>query len=280
MSNKEYARRKKMKKFESNVTLDKKHLHRKKQLLVSIGVIFILIISVSSIKILDPSTFGGNSSTTALPSVEHEFKLIPKTNVWFDKGKLVVDYLARQGCPFSATESWSLYLALSDFGNFSGISYLHSNVADYNHTAGINYLESSYSSPRVQLNVIYVSSFYNYSKNGWQWFQTPNNTLLKYWFSLNPGNVSPLLVIGGVYESLRFPFDPPTQLQNAQGPYVMSQLKNSSVQYLPQLKSLASNISQVINILLNSKASLQSSYGGGESFCMFINEITEVRVGR
>lgn len=271
MSNKNYKKRKTQRRIEKREVLEKDRTAMiRKERIRAIIVVTVLALAVAGTAGWYFFYYKGTSTTQSLPASEDEFKLLPNSSFWSDGKKIVINYLAREGCPYSATESWSLFLALSNYGNFSDISYLHSNVKDYNDTAGINYMTTKYSSNEIVLNVTYVSAYYDYNLNGWVWFQKPNGTLTHLWYSLNPQNISPLLIIGGKYESLRFPFSPPSSLQDVNGTSVMTKLMTSSITIFSNLRELATNISAVISLVLNASTANGASQ---HSFVYLINSL-------
>lgn len=63
-------------------------------------------------------------------------------------GKPEVLYIGGEFCPFCAAERWSLIVALSKFGNFSGLEYMLSSSTDtYPDTSTFTFTDSNYSSP-------------------------------------------------------------------------------------------------------------------------------------
>ncbi len=62
-------------------------------------------------------------------------------------GKPEVLYLGAEYCPFCAAERWSLTLALSRFGTFSGVGLIHSSSSDvFANTPTLTYYKSRYAS--------------------------------------------------------------------------------------------------------------------------------------
>ena len=65
-------------------------------------------------------------------------------------GKPEVFYLGAEYCPFCAAERWSLVTALSRFGTFTGLHFIHSTSNDaYSNTATLDFYQSSYASKYV-----------------------------------------------------------------------------------------------------------------------------------
>lgn len=65
-------------------------------------------------------------------------------------GKTVVLYIGGDFCPYCAAERWSLIVALSQFGNFSGLQYMLSSSTDVNkNSPTFTFSSSTYSSKYV-----------------------------------------------------------------------------------------------------------------------------------
>ncbi len=62
-------------------------------------------------------------------------------------GKPDVFYIGAEWCPFCAAERWALAVALSRFGTFSGLHFIHSSSTDvYPNTPTLSFYKSSYTS--------------------------------------------------------------------------------------------------------------------------------------
>jgi thiol-disulfide isomerase/thioredoxin len=72
-------------------------------------------------------------------------------------GKPEILYVGAEFCPFCAAERWSLIVALSKFGTFSGLEYMLSSSTDiYPNTPTFTFLNASYSSPYVSLATVEI----------------------------------------------------------------------------------------------------------------------------
>lgn len=70
-------------------------------------------------------------------------------------GKPEFLYVGAEWCPFCAAERWSIIVALSKFGNFTGLTYMESSPSDiYPNTATFSFASASYQS---QYNISFVS---------------------------------------------------------------------------------------------------------------------------
>jgi hypothetical protein len=65
-------------------------------------------------------------------------------------GKPEVLYIGAEYCPYCATERWAMTVALSRFGTFSGLHFIHSDPTDiYPNTPTLTYYQSTYTSKYV-----------------------------------------------------------------------------------------------------------------------------------
>jgi Domain of unknown function (DUF929) len=65
-------------------------------------------------------------------------------------GNPEVLYVGGEFCPYCAIERWSLIIALSHFGNFSGLEYMQSSSTDYNpNTPTFTFANVAYVSPYI-----------------------------------------------------------------------------------------------------------------------------------
>jgi hypothetical protein len=68
-------------------------------------------------------------------------------NVLTSGGKPQIVYVGAEYCPFCAAERWSLVVALSRFGTFTGLHFIHSSSTDtYPNTATLSFYKASYTS--------------------------------------------------------------------------------------------------------------------------------------
>jgi hypothetical protein len=89
----------------------------------------------------------GTLNTVAVPSGVTAPNAITGTALT-SGGKPEVVYVGGDYCPFCAVERWSLIMALSRFGNFTGLQYMESSATDENpNTPTFTFSNASYSSP-------------------------------------------------------------------------------------------------------------------------------------
>jgi hypothetical protein len=83
------------------------------------------------------------------------------TRPWLDHGKPVVLYVGAQYCPFCAAERWALVLALSRFGEWSGLRPMRSTAGEggFPGIATYNWLHATYRSAVIALQTREVADF-------------------------------------------------------------------------------------------------------------------------
>lgn len=70
-------------------------------------------------------------------------------------GRPEVLYIGGEFCPYCAIERWALIIALSRFGNFTGLEYMLSSSTDvYNNTATFTFANASYTSSYVAFTAV------------------------------------------------------------------------------------------------------------------------------
>ena len=74
-------------------------------------------------------------------------------------GLPLVTYVGAEYCPFCAAERWALVVALSRFGQFSGLQMSHSASDDiYPNTPTFSFVGSTYDSPYLELSSVELQS--------------------------------------------------------------------------------------------------------------------------
>jgi hypothetical protein len=67
-------------------------------------------------------------------------------------GKPTIVFVSEESCPFCAAERWSLAVALSHFGTWSGLGIIHSSATDvYPNTATLSFRNAHYTSTKLTL---------------------------------------------------------------------------------------------------------------------------------
>lgn len=66
-----------------------------------------------------------------------------------------VVFIGGEYCPYCAATRWSLTIALSRFGTFSGLKYMHSSSTDaYPNTPTVSYASAHYKSPYIKADLV------------------------------------------------------------------------------------------------------------------------------
>jgi hypothetical protein len=107
-------------------------------------------------------------------------------------GKSEILYIGAEFCPYCAAERWSLVIALSKFGNFTGLDYMAS-AQDDGDISTLTFYNASYSS---QYNVTFIT-VENEDRNH-ATLQTPTSNEQNLWNEYNANNY-PFIDIGGMY---------------------------------------------------------------------------------
>jgi thiol-disulfide isomerase/thioredoxin len=86
------------------------------------------------------------------PSTVAPLKQISSPTLTSD-GKPEVLYIGAEYCPYCAAERWAMTVALSRFGTFSNLHFIHSTSNDvYSNTSTLTFYQSSYTSKYVTFN--------------------------------------------------------------------------------------------------------------------------------
>jgi hypothetical protein len=110
-------------------------------------------------------------------------------------GKNEFLYVGAEYCPYCAAERWGMIVALSKFGNFTGLTYMTSLSSDvFGNTATFSFLHATYQS---QYNITFVSvETEDQNRNPLQKVNSQEQSLLNQWDS---GGGIPFIDIGGSY---------------------------------------------------------------------------------
>jgi thiol-disulfide isomerase/thioredoxin len=89
-------------------------------------------------------------------------------------GKPELLYMGAEYCPYCAAERWALVVALSRFGSFSNLSYIHSSSTDvYPNTPTLSFYKSSYVSSYLNFTPVEMNSQRKLSSGGYATLQKP-----------------------------------------------------------------------------------------------------------
>lgn len=158
------------------------------------------------------SSIGGGGTAVAAPN---SITSSPLT----DGGKPEILYIGAEFCPYCAAERWALTVALSKFGNFTGLEYMQS-AADDGNIATLTFLNANYTSKYVSFVTV------ENEDRGHNQLQTPNGEEETLWQEYNP-NAYPFVDIGGQYDltTSQYNFE---DLSGMNWTQIGSQLNNAS----------------------------------------------------
>jgi len=110
---------------------------------------------LATLSSVPPATFDqiGPGTAQALPTpVRAPVRLGPN-------GLPLVTYVGAEYCPFCAAERWALVVALSRFGEFSGLQVSHSASDDvYPNTPTFSFVGATYTSPYLEFSSVELQS--------------------------------------------------------------------------------------------------------------------------
>ena len=148
---------------------------RRRMLLTGGSVVAVLVIVVAFvvIKAFTGTASAGSNTATASAGVVTDLTSVPASTLkavgkgsalsynpkpmipitgppLTENGKPEVLYMGAEYCPFCATERWAMAQALSRFGTFSGLKFIHSDPSDvYPSTPTLTFYKSNYTSKYV-----------------------------------------------------------------------------------------------------------------------------------
>ena len=137
---------------------------RRRQTLIAGGSVLAVLAVVAvliGVKLASSGGSGGSSNGTAQPAVVSAVTSVPAATTYTTLfrsgapalttgGKPEVLYMGAEYCPFCATERWAMLNALSRFGTFSNIRFIHSAADDTPASVPtLTFYQSGYSSKYV-----------------------------------------------------------------------------------------------------------------------------------
>jgi hypothetical protein len=131
-------------------------------------------------------------------------------------------YIGAEFCPYCAAERWAMVVALSKFGNFSGIEYMQSAAGDIvaNGLSTLSFRNANYSSPYIAF-----VSVENEDRNH-NLLQTPTASEQQLWNQYtNSQDTYPFIDIAGNFVVSGSQFTPP-DINNLNWTQIGSQLNN------------------------------------------------------
>jgi hypothetical protein len=134
-------------------------------------------------------TSSAGNAVAPIPAAQQHTAPLPPTN-----GKPTFFYYGGEFCPYCATERWSLIVALSRFGHFSGLQGMSSSAGDYApNTQTFTFYHSTYSSPYIAFTPVETEDI---NKNP---LDQPNAVQTKVLQTWDPSFSFPFIAIGGKY---------------------------------------------------------------------------------
>ena len=193
----------------------------RRRILIAAGSIGLVVVLGIVIAIVRPGSSPSSSAAGQDPAVAREVTSVPAAA--FDSvgagaaskltaisgqplvagGKPEVLYMGGEYCPFCAAERWALTAALSRFGTFTGLSFIHSSVSDvYPGTPTLTFYKSGYTSKYVSFVPVewYGEAADASSPTGHALLQPPTATESAV-FAAYADNSFPFVDIGNKYTS-------------------------------------------------------------------------------
>jgi thiol-disulfide isomerase/thioredoxin len=151
---------------------------RRRQLLItggSVVAVLAIVVTFIVVKTLGGPASAGSGKATSSASLARQVTSVPagtlnsvgkgtaspKTilpitgTALTENGKPEVLYMGAEYCPFCATERWAMTVALSRFGTFSGLKFIHSSASDSPASIPtLTYYKSSYSSKYISFTPV------------------------------------------------------------------------------------------------------------------------------
>ncbi|MEM3638205.1 MAG: DUF929 family protein [Conexivisphaerales archaeon] len=162
-----------------------------------------------------------DSTLNSLTNVTLEFYPVPISGSPLNKSGLPeILYIGGDFCPYCAGLRWSLSIALSRFGNISGLEYMLSGVNDMN-VSTVTFSHVGYTSNYISF--VAIEAFDRQGKP----LQAVGQQENQLWNQYDPTGSIPFLDIANQYLLLHSPYDP-SILKGLSWEQIYSQLNNKS----------------------------------------------------
>jgi hypothetical protein len=221
-----------------------RHAEKRRRILLASGSIVVVVAIVLVFVIVKlnggkPSSSGSNGPTgSALTAVVDKVTSVPASTLdavgvggftgkvqtiagsptaLTANGKPEMLYVGAEYCPYCAAARWSMIVALSRFGTFSGLSTVHSSSSDVDpNTSTWTFYKSTYTSQYLTFTSVELTTNVpdSHSSSGYVTLQTPTAAqqalLTKYDaspYTTQPGAI-PFIDFGNKYVSVGTPYDP------------------------------------------------------------------------
>ena len=160
--------------------------------------VFVIIVSIILIiGVIQTSTSLNTQQASATNIQSHiigdygGFRKDTLANPLFINGKVSFIFISGEFCPYCAMESWAVGLALSEYGNFSDLSYYVSsedNIPTYNFT------NAAFTSSKIDFHLVEV-----YDQNK-QSFQTLNDLQQGLYVKYGSGSIPFICIAGSIFQ--------------------------------------------------------------------------------
>jgi hypothetical protein len=235
----------------------------------SITVVIALVVAIIAVKALRQPPAQSNAAVT-LSAVEQQVTNVPAGRLnsvgtgqanalqqtkgnqppLTSGGKPEVLYIGGEFCPFCAAERWALTVALSRFGTFSGLHFIHS-AADDGDIATLTFYRSHYTSKYVSFAPVEW-----YTENDRVTLQPPTSAQLalfqKYdgppYVNTNNSGGFPFVDIGNKYLALGAQFQP-TVLSGLSWSQIATDLSNPASPVAQNIDGAANTITKALDQL-------------------------------
>ena len=170
-------------------------------------------------------------------------------------GKPEMLYMGAEYCPYCAAERWSMIVALSRFGTFSGLSTVHSSTTDTpSNISTFTFHGSSYTSKYLTFTPVEMeTNIPDPSTGGYTTLQTPTKEqqalLTKYdappYVSSADAGAIPFIYFGGKYLSIGASYDA-TTLSGLKWDQIAADLNNPDSAVAKAINGTANHITAAI----------------------------------
>ncbi|BBD73039.1 hypothetical protein HS1genome_1428 [Sulfodiicoccus acidiphilus] len=213
-------------------------MSKKGNLAVFSLVVVVVVASLAYVELQSSSLSSGPIYTKVAPSVELQLRTLASTGYSiYDRsydsfanfigngseltydGRPVVIFVGAEWCPYCGAEMWPLILALSRFGNISGLEYMLSSSTDvYPNVPTFTLVNVSYTSPYISLLE------YEYQDRNHNPLQAVPSNVYALWEKYTSGGI-PFIDVANVYIDAGSTVNP-ALLSGKNWTYVLNTLSN------------------------------------------------------
>jgi hypothetical protein len=246
----------------------------------SVAVVVALVVALVVVKLASgkPDGTAAGSESTAAASIVRQVTTVPAATlartsadpaitrlqpvrkpgpVLTIGGKLAIDFVAEEACPFCAAERWPLTVALSHFGTWKNLGTTTSSATDvYPRTATLSFRTATYYSTRLTLRTTELTDNVGHPLQP----QTPlDNSLIRtydvppYVNSADQSGAVPFMDIGNRYILAGAQYDPQV-LAGLSATQIAAQLRDPSTPVAKAIDGAANVIIAAINQALRNPA--------------------------